>query len=494
MAVFKNKTILRILDYYKTLWAISATSAVSHWDLETYMPAGAAVPRGEALAKLSTLRQKLFLDQGFVALINKAEKEKNLSDEERAVVRVMVRALKSYEKLPPDFLEEFERLTNQATVVWREAKIKNNYKLFEPYLGKVFEMNRRAADYLGYKDSPYDALLDQYEEDLTSSYVSSYFDKIRNPLIELTDNIVNSKNFFKKHSLETAKYDREKIQNLNDKILKLFFDGYGKYLRLDVSSHPFTTSFSKFDTRITTWYHPQDFGRSLMATVHEFGHALYDLQCRTELEMTPIQGGSSLVIHESQSRFWENFVGRSTEFVNYIYKDVREALNNKKLTASEVYLYFNKVMPSLNRVESDEVTYHFHIMLRFEIEKALIEGTEKFKNVREIWNSKMQEYLKMSPKTDTEGVLQDIHWSGGTVGYFPTYSLGTSLGAQWEEKIGLKPTPENLPKIKKWLENHIHKYGTTYTLPELLSKNKMEFDPMLNIKYLTDKYSKIYGF
>ncbi len=283
------------------------------------------------------------------------------------------------------------------------------------------------------------------------------------------------------------------------KILKLFFEDYGTRLRLDVSSHPFTTSFSNTDTRITTWYHEHDFARSLLATIHEFGHALYDLQCGSGLEMTPIQGGSSLVIHESQSRFWENFVGRSPSFIKAhlidfkgLSKEISDYVADEGIDG--VLAYFNKVKPSLHRVEADEVTYHFHIMLRFEIEKGIIEGKLKFKDVREVWNNKMKDYLGIVPKTDTDGVLQDIHWSGGTVGYFPTYSLGTFLGAQWEQKVNKELRIMNYAKIKSWLEEHVHKYGSTYTLPELLKKNKMKFDPKVNLKYLQDKYSKIYRF
>ena len=210
--------------------------------------------------------------------------------------------------------------------------------------------------------------------------------------------------------------------------------------------------------------------------------------------MTPIAGGSSLVIHESQSRFWENFVGRSESFVNYFKKDF-EAAVGQKLSVEDVMTYFNKVTPGNLRVEADEVTYHFHIMLRFEIEKGIIEGKLKVKDLPEIWNSKMKEYLGITPKTDSEGVLQDIHWSGGSVGYFPTYSLGTFLGAQWEDEIqNSKFKVDNYEQTEKWLKEHIHKYGSTYTLEELLKKNNMKFDPKINLTYLQNKYSKIYGF
>lgn len=493
MAAFKNKEILKILGYYKNIWALSYVSAVAHWDLETYMPKKGAAMRGEALAKISSLHQKMFLDKDFVGLIHQAERSKTLSEVERGVVRVLTHSLKFYEKLPPKFLEDFERLTNTATVVWREAKEKDDFKLFEPSLVKIFAMNRQMADYLGYKDSPYDALLDLFEEGLTSKSVSSFFDEIRSPLEALLADIKSSKVYSRSHTLEKVKYDRSKLEALNKKILETFGADFGRF-RIDVSAHPFTTSFSNTDTRITTWYHNADFARSVLATVHEFGHALYDLQCADELEATPIGGGSSLVIHESQSRFWENFVGRSAEFIRSFKKDF-ESATGKKLAMDELMAYFNKVSPGPLRVEADEVTYHFHIMLRFEIEKGIIEGKMKVKDLPEIWKAKMHEYLEIAPQSQSEGALQDIHWSMGSVGYFPTYSLGTFLGAQWEQEMANdKCQMPNYEAFRNWLRLHIHRYGSTYTLGDLLKKNKMKFDPSINLNYLRKKYSKIYGF
>lgn len=493
MKAFKNKTILQILDKYKDLWALNYAGAVMGWDLETYMPVSGASARGEAVGRLSTIRQRLFLDKAFVSLIHKSQEEKNLTDAERGVVRVLSRSLKFYEKLPPKFLEDFAGTTSKATVIWREAKSKNDYKLFEPYLSKIFEMNKAMAEYLGYKDSPYDALLDQYEEGLKASEVESFFGEIKEPLADLLNKIKKSSGYFKEHKLEKALYDEEKLKAVNQKILKLLWADNSR-LRLDISMHPFTTSFSKTDTRITTWYHKADFARSLLATVHEFGHALYDLQSADELEMTPVAGGGFLVIHESQSRFWENFVGRSEPFIKKFLPDIQGAIQGIKLTVPEVYSYFNKVTPGTLRVEADEVTYHFHIMLRYEIEKGIIEGKLKIKDVKEIWNVKMKEYLGITPKKDSDGVLQDIHWSGGTVGYFPTYSLGTFLGAQWEEKVSKEVSNMDIKSIERWLQEHIHKYGNTYTLNDLLKKNKMKFDPKVNLDYLQNKYSQIYNF
>jgi len=459
------------------------------------MPQKGASARGEALGRLSVIRQKMFLDKDFVALLHAASGLEHLTDQERGVVRILLRSLKYYEKLPPKFIEDFERLTNTATVIWREAKEKNDFKIFEKSLSKIFDMNKQAAEYLGYTDSPYDALLDQYEEGLTVEKVGPFFAEIREPLETLLEKIKRSDLFQSTHPLESAKYDKQKMSELNDKVLKYLWKDFGQNFRLDTSAHPFTTSFSNQDTRITTWYHERDFGRSLLAVIHEFGHALYDLQSAPELEMTPVGGGSSLVTHESQSRFWENFVGRSEEFIEKFLPDINNTVHGSPFTVHDVYSYINKVRPSLLRVEADEVTYHFHIMLRFEIERGLIEGRFKISDLREIWNSKIKEYLGIVPKNDSEGVLQDIHWSGGTVGYFPTYSLGTFLGTQFEQEIvNCKLKIVNYEDIKLWLRDHVHQYGSTYTLEDLLAKNKMRFDPGVNLKYLEEKYSKIYDF
>ena len=495
MKVFKNPVVLKILDYYKDLWSLSYLSGLASWDLETYMPKKAADYRGEALARVSTIRQKKFLEKDFVKLINKASKEKDLNDAEKGVIRNMLQSLKLYQKVPSSFLEEFEVLTNKATVVWSEAKQKNNFNLFKPYLEKIYDKNRKLADLLGYNESPYDALLDLYEEELTSKEVSNFFNEVLTPLKSLLNKIVSSPNYKKTHFLETKKYDKNKMIALNEKVLKDLWPEYGKEgnFRLDVSSHPFTISFNNQDTRITTWYNDTDFARSLMATVHEFGHALYDMQYANELNMTPIAGGSSLVIHESQSRFWENHIGRSKDFIKKYLNDIRDLLDEDNIDTNDVYSYLNQVKPSMLRVEADEVTYHMHIALRFEIEKGLIEGKLKIKDIKDIWNTKMKDYLGLTPKTDSEGVLQDIHWAHGSVGYFPTYSLGTFLGSQWEKMIEEEGiNNKDHEKIKIWLKNKIHKYGSTYTLKDLLSKNKMKFDPSVNIKYLEEKYLNIY--
>ena len=502
-ARFNNPTIKEILEYFKTWWALDHLQGVAEWDLRTYMPEDGASARGMALAKATVLKQRLFLDKKFTGLIKKAEKEKNLNDYERGIVRVLKRALRQYEKLPPDFLEEFDKVTTEADAVWRKAREKNNFALFAPHLEKIVKLCRKKAEYLGYKEHPYDALLDEFEEGLTTMDVEKFFSSIKQPLKKLLENIKKSKRYKTKHPLEKEAYDLKKMEVLNQKILE-FFQFSPKRLRLDVSAHPFTIYFSINDARITTRYEKEDFVRSLSSTTHEFGHALYGMQCNPELEYTPLfDTDLSLIIHESQSRFWENIVSKTKEFIQEMRKEI--IIMNPKLKkygVDEMHSYFNLVKPSLIRTEADEITYHFHIMIRFEIEKVLIEGKIKVSDLPRAWKAKYKEYLGIEPKTDSEGVLQDVHWAHGAIGYFPTYSMGTFLSGlikhELEHELGsinnLIKSKEGINKIQIWLKEKIHQYGSAYTMKELVKKSfKKDLNTSYHMDYLERKYKSQYN-
>lgn len=499
--LIKHKFILEILDKYKVIWSLNHLGALGNWDLSVYMPEEGATARGEALGKIATLSQKIFLDKEFVELIKKADLEKDLNDYERAIIRMLKRSLKYYEKLPAEFIEEFSKVTSESHIAWKNAKEKNDFSIFEPYLEKIVELTKKKAEYLGYEKHPYDALLDEYEEGLTVEEVEKYFISIKKPIVNLIKYIQGSKKFRKEHDLEKQEYDIEKMKKLTDKILK-FIHYNLSHIRVDVSSHPFSISLGKGDARITTRYEGKDFARSYSATIHEYGHALYEIQSHEDLHYTPISGGSSLVIHESQSRFWENFIGKSKEFISLLYKDIIEVEDKfNNFSVDEIYDYFNLVKPSLIRTEADEVTYHLHVMIRFEIEKALLEGKIKVKDLPKAWNDKYEEYLGIRPENDSEGILQDVHWSQGSIGYFPTYSLGTALSAMWkyhlEKDLGkieeILKTKQGIRKIQDWLRENIHQYGSTYTFRDLVKKTAHEdFSSKYLLDYLENKYKKIY--
>jgi len=497
---FANNSILEIIKRYRTIWSLYHLSALAQWDMNTYMPEDGINARSEALGKVAVLSQKLFLDNDFVSLIQKAEKEK-LNDYEKALIRLLKRDLRHYQKLPPEFIEEFTKVTNEAHMAWKNAKEKNKFSLFEPDLEKIVELSRKKAEYLGYEKHPYDALLDEYEEGLTTEDVQKYFDSIKKPIISLLKYIKNSPKYKNRHPLENEKYETLKMEQLNKKFLELVHNNSNN-LRMDVAPHPFSTSLGIGDARITTRYEGKNFKQSYSSTIHEFGHALYDLQCGKELAYTPIGTGTSLVIQESQSRLWENMIGKSREFIRMFYSDITKLnANIKKYSIDDIYEYMNSVKPSPIRTGADEITYHLHVLIRFEIEKGLIEGKISVKDLPKIWAEKYESYLGIKPKTDTEGVLQDIHWSQGNIGYFPTYSMGTSLSVIWKNEMekdigkisGILTSKEGIKKIEEWLRTNIHQYGSTYTFKEIVKRvTGKEFSPQPLLDYLKEKYKGIY--
>ena len=499
-SLFENTLIKKIIGKYQDLWAIGYASAVMGWDTETYMPKGAIGERSLVYGKLAVLRQKMLLSPDFVSLVERAEREENLNVYEKGVVRVLKRAIDRLKKLPPEFVEEFSKLVSKARVVWREAKEKNDYDYFAPYLGKIIEMSRKMADYLGYDEHPYDALLDRFEEGLLTREVDSMFSSLKPKILEIYKRILNSENFMDKHPLEKEKYDIERMKELNLEILKIFNYPFDRG-RLDVSAHPFTIGIGINDVRITSRYAGFDFKRSLLATIHEFGHALYGLQLDQRFIGTPLAEGASLGVHESQSRFWENIIGKSETFVNKYYNLFKKYLPFlENYTPSDVYRYFNLVRPELIRVESDEVTYNFHIILRFEMEKSFLEDSVDVKELPEVWNSKVEEYLNIRPTSYAEGILQDIHWSQGSIGYFPTYTIGTILSVQiaghLERELGSINgyiEKSDYTDIQNWLKEKIHRWGSTYPPKELIRNALGEgMNVKYFIDYLNEKYSKIY--
>jgi len=499
--MFENPAIRKVLDKYLDIWAIGYATSLLGWDTETYMPEHAIKERSIVFGRLTVLAQRLMLSNEFRELVEKAEKEENLNVYEQGVVRVLKREIEIFEKLPLEFVEEFEKLTAEAKVVWRNAKEKSDFNLFKPYLEKIVEMSRKKAEYLGYEEHPYDALLDLFEEGLRTREVEDMFQKLKPKLTDLLKKIRDSPYYQEKHPLENVAYDVEKMKRLNLEILKLFGFPFDKG-RLDISAHPFTQNMGIFDVRITTRYEGKDFKRTLLATIHEFGHALYELQIDERLMATPLASGVSLGVHESQSRFWENIIGRSKIFIetNYdLFKKYLPFLSNYDV--EEVYRYFNLVRPELIRVEANEVTYNQHIILRFEIEKGLIEEKIVVSELPEIWNSYMDKYLGVIPPNDALGVLQDIHWSMGAIGYFPTYSIGTVLAVQIARKLekDLGPLEElvankEYDKIKNWLKEKIHKWGRTFPPKQLIERALGEsMNTNYFIEHIIKKYGKLYN-
>jgi carboxypeptidase Taq len=475
-----------LYEELKIMAKYGSAVAVLDWDEQTYMPPAAREFRGEVKALMSTDLHKRFTDDKFVGLVRQLRESKTfdkLTDGQKVVVKETWRSLEKAIKIPSEFVEEFSKLSTKAFGAWVEARQKSDFKIFEPCLSKIVEMKKKEAELVGYKDSPYNALLDDYEPEMTSKKLDEVFGPLTRELSVLIKNVAN----IKLPDLPKAKYPIEQQKKLNDEVVSML--GYDLNAgRIDVSAHPFTTGFHPTDVRITTRYDEDDFWISLGSCIHEAGHAMYEQGLPVGEYGTPLGEVVSLGIHESQSRVWENQVGRSLEFCEFLLPLLKKHFKNIQFGAEELRAWLNRVQPSFIRVESDETTYNLHIILRYEIERDLIEGKLKVAQLPEAWNAKMKQYLGLNVPDAAHGVLQDVHWSYGSIGYFPTYSLGNIYAAQLFNKANqdIPRLPENFSKgqfkpFLLWLRKNVHQYGGRYYPEDLINKVTGEG---LNSKYL----------
>ncbi len=494
MSKFSNPVVLKLIEKHRRLWAIRHASALMSWDTETYMPRAGIDGRSYASAELEALYQQAITAPDVVALLEAAEGFEGLNDYERGVIRVMRREVDRYTKIPAQLLYRLERTSGLAFEAWREAREKSEFSKFSPYLKELVEINRKIAEALGYREEPYDALLDLHEEGLTTGEASRVLEGIRGELKRIYERVSADGYYIRPSALEEASYDTGAMGQVNRAVLEML--GYpADRARLDVSPHPFTIELGIDDVRITTRYEGRDFKRSLFSVIHEFGHATYALQIDRELFMTPIGDGVSLGIHEGQSRFWENVIGRSREFATLVKPLLDEKLKLTRGTdVEELYRYFALVKPQPVRTEADELTYNLHIILRFELEKGMIRGEVKVDELPELWNRMSEELLGIRPRNDAEGVLQDIHWAHGSIGYFPTYTLGNIVAAMMWSAIGKERVKElvagsRFGEIKEFMKERVHIYGATYQPRELLMKSfGSSYSPDALISYLSAKY------
>ncbi len=471
---------------------LGASLGLLAWDQETYMPKGSVQRRAKQVATLSALIHKINVEE----LYPKVEQliDKDLGDEiKNRNIRMLYRALSKQVKLPESFVVTFARTTTEAQCAWEKAKKENNFPLFAPYLEKIVELNREKAEIYGYEDTPYDALLDLFEPDARSRQLDKLFAELKIEIKSLFEAIQQSEQI--DDSFLYRYYDKQKQMLFCTHLAKnLQFDL--EQGRIDTSVHPFTMGIAPEDVRITTRINEEDITMSVFSTVHEVGHALYEQGLNREHFGLPIAEPCSLGIHESQSRLWENNIARSKAFWEFYFPILHsyfpEVLND--ITPEQMYRAVNKVIPNLIRISSDELTYHFHIILRYELERALIEGELKVKELPEAWNAKVKEYLGLDVPSDSQGVLQDIHWSHGTIGYFPTYSLGSFYAAQFLHYASLELgdlddyiREGNFAPIHQWLKENVYRYGALYTPEELCVKICGE---PLNVRYFLQYISK----
>ena len=499
-----DQRISELLELMRAIGDLSALGALAGWDQNTALPDGAGEVRGMQLATLQGVLHDHMTNPHIGTLLAELEgpvAKAPFTDADRGLVREAKRSYDHATKLPRGLVEEMARVEASAFEAWRRAREQSDFASFAPWLSRTVALQREVADRYGYTESRYDALLDLYEPDLRASQVDALFGPVRDTSIALLKRIQGSGHIVDNSFME-ADYPTDKQVTLAEKVLRAI--GYD-FNRGGVaqSPHPFTTSFgSPFDVRVTIHPDPRYMPAAVMAAIHEGGHALYEQGSASTLARTPLAGGASLGAHESQSRLWENAIGRSPEFWQGQFALVKEIFPEQfaRVDAQTFARALNKVQPSLIRIEADEVTYNLHIIIRFELEKALVNGDVAIESLPQMWNAKYRDYLGVEPQRDAEGVLQDIHWTSG-FGYFPTYTLGNLYAAQIYSALR-RAFPDfdtrlaggDTSFILRWLQERMYVVGAIYTPPQLIERVTGEPpNPTYFARYLDTKFADIYG-
>jgi len=482
---------------------LSHTAAVLEWDQQTYMPPDGAEDRGNQMATIEKIQHVKFTSEEVGKLLEDLRPWVSQLDPDSDDARLVIKTQREYDKqtkVPADMVAEFAQITSAAFSAWQVARAESNFAKFRPHLEKVVDWKRRYAALFTPYDHVYDPLLDDFEPGMKTAEVKAIFEALRPQQVALIKAISERPQV--DDSFLHQPFDEKKQWDFGVEVATQL--GYNwKRGRQDKAPHPFTTTFGIDDVRITTRFMPDFFSSAFFSTTHETGHALYEMGIDRQLSRTPLADGASLGVHESQSRLWENLVGRSRPFWEGFYPRLKEYFPSQlgKVSLDAFYKGINKVEPNLIRVESDEATYNLHIMLRLEIEIGLMEGSMVVKDLPEIWKTRMQEYLGLTPPDDARGVLQDIHWSNGYLGYFSTYALGNLISAQLWERINAD-IPDLSDQIRRgefsallgWLRQKIHRHGAKFEPQELVQRvTGSKIDPAPYIRYLNAKYGEIYG-
>ena len=491
---------------------LSHASAVLHWDQETYMPEAAVQDRAEQLALLSGLMHDRItqpqIGEELGALGVKFEQDsvprvpETFQGIERAFLRELARQYRRNSRIPRRVVTELTKQTAIGQRVWVEARRDADFSKFSGQLAVILALVREVSSCLGFEDHPYDPLLDEFEPWMKTADVGEVFAGLREGLKKLLDKIRGSGKTVETEYLR-RNYEIEKQKSFGLEVLEAL--GYDfRRGRLDESAHPFTTTLGSSDVRITTRYDSRFFPSGIFGTIHECGHGLYELGFDPTVRGTLLAEGASLGLHESQSRMMENMIGRSLAFWTHFYPELKKLFPDSLADVDLLRFYegVNRVTPSFIRVEADEVTYNLHILLRFELEKQLVSGDLAVDDLPAAWNAKMEELLDLKPPDDAKGVLQDIHWSGGMFGYFPTYALGNLYAAQFFTALSREVA--DWPKqvegghfqvILDWLKTNIHKHARVYSAQELCTRVTGEsLNPRYLLEYLEEKFGDIYGF
>ena len=483
---------------------LNQITALLSWDQQTYMPPGGAENRGHHLATLQQIAHTKFVSDEIGKLLDDLQPYASQLDPdsfEACLVRVTRRNYEKETKVPVEWVMESALTTTLAHEAWAKARAENDFLHFQPHIERLLDLAHRYAGFFAPYEHVYDPLMDIFEPGMKTTDVKAIFDALRPLQVSLLKQIALSPQV--DNAFMTLTYDEGKQWDFGvETITKMGFDWQRS--RQDKTLHPFTSSFGYGDVRITTRVFPNYLAPALFGTLHEAGHAMYEMGADASLDRSPLFGGASSGIHESQSRMWENLIGRSYPFWQHFYPRLQEVFPSQlgNLPLEAFYKGINKVQPSLIRVEADEATYNLHIMLRMELEIALLEGSLRVKDLPEVWNSRFQQYLGITPPDNAKGVLQDIHWSGGLIGYFPSYALGNLIAAQLWERINAD-IPDLPDQIRQgqfapwvaWLREKVHRHGSKFEPQQLIqSVTGSKIDPAAYMRYLDQKFKAIYGF
>ena len=483
---------------------LSRAAALLEWDQETYMPPGGVEARSDQLSTLLRLSHVRFTGGEVGALLSELEEKtagSPFDSFEASLVRVTRRDYDQDRKLPPELVSEIARAGSMARPVWDKARREGNFKVFAPALERNVELNRRLADAFGYQERPYDALLERYEPGMTTNELETIFAELKKAIVPLVADIARHADGVDDRVLYAGYDPTVQLKYALDVVTRLGYDL--ERGRQDISAHPFSTSFGPGDVRITTRVSHDFFNECLFGSIHESGHAMYNQGVGDDIDHTPLWAGASPGVHESQSRLWENLVGRSRPFWRHFFPSLRSTFP-EQLSGIDDEAFFkavNKSYPSLIRVEADEVTYNLHVLLRFELENDLLEGRLKVADLPEAWNELFKTYIGINVPNDREGVLQDIHWSYVGFGVFPGYTLGNLIGAQLMEKIRTD-IPDLDAQIEAgqfaallgWLRKKVHRHGRKFTPNELLERatgKTLTAAPWID--YVQKKFGDLYG-
>lgn len=473
--------------------ALTQSAYLLEWDQHTYMPPGGVPGRSRELSTISTLRHEIFTAPETVRLVERAEKEAS-GDDERAVLREVRHDLDRATKVPGSLVETIAKESSEAFPVWVEAKQKSRFALFQPRLERLIELRRRYAAHVDASKPPYEVLFHDYEPWIPIADARRNLAALREGLRPLIARAVERK-AARPTTLKGA-WPAEGQMAVARRVVEML--GYDfQHGRLDVSPHPFSVG-NPFDARITTRFEPDDPTQGLLAAIHEAGHAMYMQGLPKDKQGSPLGDARDLVVHESQSRLWENHVGRSREFWERALPLLRETFPNAVpgVTAEQAWRVVNHVEPTLIRVYADELTYHMHIALRFDLELDLVEGRLHAREVPQAWNDRMQKDLGVTPPDDAQGCLQDMHWSTGSFGYFPTYSLGSMLAAQLHASFerATRAPPTDYRALKAWLLENVHQHGKRYKTGELIERaTGQPLSPEPFLQYARAKYATVWG-